>query len=133
MLWRVLAETVMVLHLLIIAFLAVATILLALGVFKGHRNWRYFFYGVAALALGFGIASSTRILRTCPITDLEYMLRRQYDLSERWMRTRSLLGTVVYNLTGAAVPEFVFTIGLGIAIVVMILSLIFWREPESVA
>ena len=78
MLWRVLAETVMVLHLLIIAFLAVATILLALGIFRRHRNWRYFFYGVVVMALGFGIASSTKILRTCPITDLEYMLRRLY-------------------------------------------------------
>jgi hypothetical protein len=55
------------------------------------------------------------------------MLRRLYDPSESWMRTRSLLGTIIFDTTGVEVPEFAFTIGLGIGIVVMIGSLILRR------
>jgi hypothetical protein len=55
------------------------------------------------------------------------MLRRLYDPSEGWMRTRSLLGTIIFDTTGVEVPEFAFTIGLGIGITIMISSLILRR------
>ncbi len=127
MLWRILAETVMGLHLLLMAFLAVSAVLLALGFFKRRRNWQRFYYGVIALAIGLTVVDKTGILKSCSLTDLEYMLRRLYDPSESWMRTRSLLGTIMFNTTGAEVPEVVFTIGLGIIIAVMIGSLILRR------
>jgi hypothetical protein len=127
MLWRILAETVMGLHLLLMAFLAVSAVLLALGFFKGHRNWQRFYYGFIALAVGITVADKTEILKSCSLTDLEYMLRRLYDPSESWMRTKSLLGTIMFNATGVEVPEVAFTIGLGIIIAVMIGSLILRR------
>ena len=67
------------------------------------------------------------ILQSCPLTDLGYILRRPYDPSESWMRTRSLLGTIMFDTTGVEVPEFAFTIGLVIGIAVMISSLILRR------
>ena len=127
MVWRILADTVMGLHLLVIGFFAVSVVLLALGFFKGRRNWRRFYCGVTALAISLGVASWAGVLRSCSLTDLEYMLRRLYDPSESWMRTRSLLGTIILDTTGVEVPEFAFTIGLGIGIVVMISSLILRR------
>ncbi len=72
-------------------------VLLALGFFKGRRNWQFFYYGVTALAVGLGVMAWKGILQSCPLTDLEYMLRRSYDPSESWMRTRSLLGTIIYK------------------------------------
>jgi len=124
MLWRILADTVMGIHLLLMGFFAVSVVLLALGFFTGRRNWQFFYYGVTALTISLWVAAWAGILRSCSLTDLEYMLRRLYDPSENWMRTRSLLGTTIFHATGVEVPEFVFTIGLGIGIVVMISSLI---------
>ncbi len=127
MFWRVLADAVMGLHLLLIGFFAVSVVLLALGFFKGRRNWQFFYYGVTTLALGLGVASWTRVLRSCSLTDLEYLLRRLYDPSESWIRTRSLLGTIIFDTTGVEVPEFAFTIALVVGIVVMIGSLLVRR------
>ena len=127
MVWRILADTVMGLHLLLIGFFAVSVVLLALGFFAGRRNWQFFYCGVTALAISLGVASLAGILRSCSLTDLEYMLRRLYDPSESWIHTRSLLGTIIFHATGVEVPEFAFTIGLGIGIAVMISSLILRR------
>ena len=127
MIWKILADTVMGLHLLLMGFFGVSAVLLALGFFKGRRNWQFFYCGVAALAISLGVASWVGVLQSCSLTDLEYMLRRLYDPSESWMRTRSLLGTIILDTTGVEVPEFVFTIGLGIGIAVMISSLVLRR------
>jgi len=127
MLWRILADAVMGLHLLLMGFFAVSVVLLALGFFKGRRNWQFFYYGVTTLVVGLGVAAWTGILKSCSLTDLEYMLRRLYDPSESWMRTRSLLGTIIFDITGVEVPEFAFTIALGVGITVMIGSLLVRR------
>ncbi len=127
MLWRILADAVMGLHLLLIGFFAVSVVLLALGFFKGRRNWQFFYYGVTAVVVGLGVAAWVGVLRSCSLTDLEYLLRRLYDPTESWMRTSSLLGTIILNATGVEVPEFAFTIALVVAVVVMISSLILRR------
>jgi hypothetical protein len=57
------------------------------------------------------------------------MLRRHYDPSESWVRTRSLLGTIIFNISGIKVPEFVFTSAGGIVLAVMISSLVL-RRPK---
>ena len=127
MLWRILADAVMGLHLLLMGFFAVSVVLLALGFFKGRRNWQFFYYGVTTVVIGLGVASWIGILRSCSLTDLEYMLRRLYDPSGSWMRTRSLLGTIIFNATGVEIPEFAFTTALGVGIAVMIGSLLVRR------
>jgi len=115
------------LHLLLIGFFAVSVVLLALGFFKGRRNWQFFYYGVTVVVVGLGVASWVGVIRSCSLTDLEYIVRRLYDPSETWMRTSSLLGTIILNATGVEVPEFAFTIALVVAVVVMISSLILRR------
>ena len=55
--WKILADAVMVLHLLLMAFFAVSALLLALGVFKKRRNWQFFYCGVVVLAMGLSAAS----------------------------------------------------------------------------
>ena len=127
MLWRILADAVMGLHLLLIGFFAVSVVLLALGFFKGRRNWQFFYYGVTAVVVSLGVAAWAGVLRSCSLTDLEYILRRLYDPTESWMRTSSLLGTIIFGATGVEVPEFAFTIALVVAVVVMISSLILRR------
>jgi len=127
MLWRILADAVMGLHLLLMGFFAVSVVLLALGFFKGRRNWQFFYYGVATVAVGLGVAAWMGILKSCSLTELEYVLRRLYDPSESWMRTRSLLGTIIFDFTGVEVPEFTFTIALGVGIAIMIGSLLVRR------
>ena len=128
MIWKVLAEAVVVLHLGIMLFFAVSAILLALGVFRGSRNWQKFYWCVLGLAIGLRIGDWTGVLQSCSITDLEYMLRRMYDSSEAWMRERSLLTTIAHNTTGTDIPEYVFTILWGVIAVVMVISLIFRRK-----
>ena len=127
MFWKILADAVMGLHLLLMSFFGASAMLLALGFFKGRHNWQFFYYGVTVVTVGLGVTAWKGIIPSCPLTDLEYMLRRLYDPSESWMRTRSLLGTIIYNATGVEVPEFVFTIMLVLGIVIMISSLLFRR------
>ena len=122
MVWRILADTVMGVHLLLIGLFLFYVLLLVLGFFKGRRGWRLFHYGVMASVGYVGVVSWTEM--PCPLTELEYALRRLYDPSESWLRTRSLLGTFVLDTTGVEVPEFAFTIALGVGIGAMIGSLV---------
>jgi len=128
MLWKILADVLTGLHLLLIVFFAVSVVLLATGFFKTRRNWKIFYWVFVALTVGLQVSLSTGILKSCPITDLEYTLRRLYDTSESWLRTRSLLATAIFNVTGAEVPEYTLTITMVAGIVVMIISLIFWKQ-----
>jgi hypothetical protein len=57
MIWRILTDMVMGLHLLLMGFFAVSVVLLALGFFKGRRNWQFFYSGVTVLAISLGVAS----------------------------------------------------------------------------
>jgi len=131
MLWKILADLVTGLHLSIIGFFAVSVVLLATGFFKGKRNWKIFYWVFVALAVGLQVALSTRVLKSCPITDLEYMLRNHYDASASWMRTRSLLATTIFNVTRAEVPEYALTITMAAGIVIMVISLIFWKPAKQ--
>ena len=128
MIWKILADAVVALHLFIMGFFAVSAVLLAFGFFRGRRNWQRFYWGVIVLAAFLRIGDWTGLLESCSITDLEYMLRRMHDTSESWMREGSLLAAVTYNITGVEVPEYVFTILWGIIIVVMVSSLILRRN-----
>jgi hypothetical protein len=125
--WKILADVVTGLHLSLIGFFAVSVVLLATGFFKTHRNWKIFYWVFVALAVGLQVSLSTGILKSCPITDLEYTLRRLYDTSESWLRTRSILATAIFNVTGAEVPEYTLTIAMVTGVAIMIISLIFWK------
>jgi hypothetical protein len=125
--WKILADVVTGLHLLLIGFFAVSVVLLATGFFKTRRNWKIFYWVFVALAVGLQVALSTGILKSCPITDLEYTLRRLHDTSGSWMRTRSILATAIFNVTGAEVPEYTLTIAMVTGVAIMIISLIFWK------
>jgi len=136
MLWKILADVVIGLHLVLIGFFAVSVVLLAAGVFKGRRSWKIFYWVFIVLAVGLQIALSTGILKSCPATDLEYTLRSNYDTSESWMRTRSLVATSIFNVTGIEVPEYALTITMATGLAVMVISLIFWKpalpsQPKS--
>lgn len=128
MIWKILADAVVALHLIIMVFFAVSAVLLALGVFRGRRNWQNFYWGVIVLAVGLRVGDWTGLLKSCSLSDLEFMLRRLYDPSESWMRESSLLNTIIYNVAGIQVPEFVFTILWGVIAVVMVGSLILRRK-----
>jgi tellurite resistance protein TehA-like permease len=131
MLWKILADLVTGLHLLLIGFFAVSAVLLAVGFFKNRRNWKIFYWVFIAVAVGLQILLCTKILKSCPLTDLEYWIRRHYDTSESWLRTRSLLATSIYNVTGIVVPEYALTIVMGIALAVMIISLVLWKPKPG--
>ena len=122
MAWRILADTVMGVHLLLIGLFLLYVLLLVFGFFKERRGWRLVHYGVMASVGYVGVVSWTEM--PCPLTELEYALRRLYDPSESWLRTRSLLGTFVLDTTGVEVPEFAFTIALGVGIGAMIGSVV---------
>jgi hypothetical protein len=131
MMWKFLADTVTGLHLLLMGFFAVSAVLLAAGFFKARRNWKIFYWVFVAVAVSLQVALSTKILKSCPITDLEYMLRSHYDAGESWVRSRSLLATAIFNVTGTSVPEYTLTITMAAGIVVMVISLIFWKPPKA--
>jgi hypothetical protein len=129
--WKFLADTVTGLHLLLMVFFAVSAILLAVGFFKARRNWKIFYWVFVAAVVGLQVALSTKLLKSCPVTDLEYMLRSHYDASESWVRSKSLLATAIFNVTGVAVPEYTLTIAMTAGLVVMVISLIFWKPAEN--
>jgi hypothetical protein len=130
MLWKILADSVTGLHLILIGFFAVSAVLLATGFFKERRHWQIFYWVFIGLAVGLQAALWTGILKSCPLTNLEYILRRHYDTGESWMRTRSLLATSIYNVTGIAVPEYALSVVMVIGLVVMIISLLMWKPKR---
>jgi len=106
--WRVLADVVMYLHILL-PLLFIGVIVFSLIREVGVR-WRRVLYGVMGLWVVMEVAPKFGWTKNCPLTDLEYSLRRLYDPSGSWMRTMSLPATLVFNLTGIKVPEYVFTV-----------------------
>ena len=89
--WKILADAVMVLHLLLMAFFAVSALLLALGVFKKRRNWQFFYCGVVVLAMGLSAVSWAGVqvlLLDRPGIYAEEALRPQRKLDENKVATR---------------------------------------------
>jgi hypothetical protein len=110
--WRVLADIVMYLHILL-PVLLVGVVGFSLFRELGFR-WRLLCYAVTGVWVIMEIAPKVGWTTNCPLTDLEYSLRRLYDPSESWIRTRSLPATVVFSISGIEVPEFIFTFIFGI-------------------
>jgi hypothetical protein len=105
--WRVLADVVMYLHILL-PLLFAGVVMFSLIREIGFR-WRLLCYMVMGFWVIMEIAPKFGWTKNCPLTDLEYLLRRHYDPSESWVRIRSLPATIIFNVTGIEVPEFVFT------------------------
>ena len=110
--WRVLADVVMYLH-IFLPLLFVGVVVLSLFREVGFQ-WRLLCYVVMGVWIIMEIAPKFGWTKNCPLTDLEYSLRRLYDPSESWVRTRSLPATVIFNISGIEVPEFIFTVVFGI-------------------
>lgn len=110
--WRVLADVVMYLHILL-PLLFVGVVVFSLFR-KVDFRWQLFCYVVMGGWIIMEIAPKLGWTKNCPLTDLEYSLRRRYDPSESWIRTKSLPATVVFNISGIQVPDFVFTAIFGI-------------------
>jgi dolichyl-phosphate-mannose--protein O-mannosyl transferase len=99
--WRVLADVVMYLHILL-PFLFVGLIVLSL-IREVSFQWRLLYYVVIGVWIIMEIAPKFGWTKNCPLTDLEYSLRRLYDPSESWVRTRSLPATIIFNISGIEV------------------------------
>jgi hypothetical protein len=116
--WRVLADVVMYLHILL-PLLFVGVVVFSLFREVGFQ-WRLLCYVVMGVWIIMEIAPKFGWTKNCPLTDLEYSLRRLYDPSESWVRTRSLPATIIFNISGIEVPEFVFTAIFGIIMATVI-------------
>jgi hypothetical protein len=116
--WRVLADVVMYLHILL-PLLFVGVVVFSLFREVGFR-WRLLSYVVIEAWVIMEIAPKFGWTKNCPLTDLEYSLRRLYDPSESWIRTRSLPATIIFNISRIEVPEFVFTAMFGIIMATVI-------------
>jgi hypothetical protein len=110
--WRVLADVVMYLHILL-PLLLVGVVAVSLFREVGFQ-WRLLCYVGMGSWVIMEIAPKLGWTKNCALTDLEYSLRRLYDPSESWIRTRSLPATVIFNISRIEVPEFIFTVMFGI-------------------
>ena len=103
---------VMYLHILLpVLFILVVGVSLFKKV--GFR-WQFLCYVGIGMWVIMELAPKFGWTKNCPLTDLEYSLRRLYDPSESWIRTRSLPATVIFNISRIEVPEFIFTVVWGI-------------------
>ena len=81
MLYRVLADLVLIIHTSFIAFVVVGLVLIWVGYFRGWewtRSW--WFRGAHLLAIGYVVAQAFMGV-TCPLTDLENALRSRNYIS----------------------------------------------------
>ena len=106
-------------------------IMMACGVFKGKRNWIIFGWVVVVVIVFLRVGDWVGLLPTCSLTDLEYYFREIYAPGGDWFRSRSLLGTVVYNITGFSISETFFTVLWGVVLVMLVVSLIIYRKRKS--
>lgn len=116
--WRVLADMVMYLHILL-PLLLVVVVVVSLFREVGFQ-WRLLCYVGMGLWVIMEIVPKFGWTKNCPLTDLEYSLRRLYDPSESWVRTRSLPATVIFNISRIEVPEFIFTVVFGIFLAIVV-------------
>ena len=124
-LWRILADAIMYLHLSLMILFVFSACILVFSCFRQISfGWLIFYYVVIISAIVMVIAPKLGLTKDCPLTDLEYMLRRLYDPSESWVRTQSLGATVIFNTTGIEVPEVIFTIMGGMGVAAMIASVV---------
>jgi hypothetical protein len=106
--WRVLADVVMYLHILLPVLLVGVVVV---GLFREVGfQWRLLCYVGMGSWVIMEIVPKFGWTKNCPLTDLEYSLRRLYDPSGSWVRTRSLPATVIFNISRIEVPEFIFTV-----------------------
>ena len=117
-LWNFLAEVVMYMHVLL-PLLFVGFIVFSLFREVGFK-WRLLCYVIIGVWVIMEIAPKVGWTKYCPLTDLEYLFRRFYDPSESWIRTRSLPATIIFDISGIEVPEFIFTIIFGIILAAVI-------------
>jgi hypothetical protein len=110
--WRVLADMVMYLH-IFLPLLLVGVVVVSLFREVSFR-WRLLCYVGMGLWVIMEIVPKFGWTKNCPLTDLEYSLRRLYDPSESWVRIRSLPATVIFNISRIEVPEFIFTVVFGV-------------------
>jgi hypothetical protein len=131
-LWRVLPDAVMYLHILL-PLLFVGGIVFSL-IKQVRLRWWLLYCIVMGLWIIMEIAPKFGWTENCPLTDLEYALRRLYDPGESWLRTRSLPATVIFNISGIEVPEFVFTAIFGIIVAttigIVIVKTITHKKPS---
>jgi hypothetical protein len=123
--WEVLADVVMYLHILLpLLFIGV----IVFSLFKELSfKWQFFFYVLLGSWIIMEVAPKFGWTKNCPLTDLEYLLRRRYDPSESWVRTKSLAATIVFNITGIELPEWVFTV-IFVVIIATAISMVIARK-----
>jgi hypothetical protein len=131
--WRILADVVMYLHILI-PLIFIGVIIFSLMKKVSPKLW-FLFCVVMGLWIIMEVSPKFGWTNYCPLTDLEYSLRRLYDQSESWLRNKSLPATVFYNISGIEVPEFVFTAIFGIimvfAIGIVIVNIIMYKKTSK--
>ena len=125
-LYRLLADTVLLLHFAYVAFVAVGLLLILIG---GLRGWAWvrnvWFRGahVAAILL---VVVEAWLDIVCPLTTLENYLRR---LGEQATHRESLIADMVHRVMFVQAPPWVFTLAytlFGLAV----LATFVWLPPR---
>ena len=124
MLYQLLADMVLVLHVAIVAFVVVGLVLIVAGNLRGWRWVNALWFRLAHLAAIAVVVAESWVGMVCPLTTLELWLRTQaqgatYEGSfiEHWLQR-----VLYYDA-----PPWVFT--LGYTLFGLIVIAIWWRYP----
>ena len=119
MLFWLLADLVLAIHVALFVVLGVGVVLAALGLMRHHRRMNLFFWPTFVISIGWAMVPVD-----CPITELEVWLRQLVEPD--WARPQQLPPTVGEWLTGVALPRRFFMAVGGLLFGLAIFG--FWRS-----
>ncbi|MBU0926748.1 MAG: DUF2784 domain-containing protein [Spirochaetes bacterium] len=124
-----LADTLVALHFLIVAFCVLGELLILIGAARRWRWIRRFSFRAVHLVAILIVAGEAALRIPCPLTELEYALRQR--AGQRYEQDLSFVARIIRRLIFYDFPSWFFTalyIGFG---AVVILTFIFVRPARA--
>ena len=119
--YRILANVVFVIHILVIVFMITNAALTITGFMADHP----LYHRLSTVFVGMVIISQIVFLG-CPLVALEYSLRRHYDPSIHY--TGSFTVYLIEKLTGVTIPTLAVTIATYLIVAIVIAGWIFLKR-----
>ena len=108
MIYRLLADLLVVVHLAYVSFVVVGLLVILAGMVRRWAWVRNFWFRAAHFGLIAVVAAESLLNITCPLTRWEYQLR---VLGGEQGQPGSFVGRLVHSIMFFDLPEWVFTVG----------------------
>jgi Protein of Unknown function (DUF2784) len=126
--YRLAADLIVAVHVAYVAFVVVGLLLILVGIVRGWRWVRNWWFRVAHLAAILIVAGESLLNIACPLTEWEYRLR---TLGGQEVSGGTFIGDLLHNLIFYDAPPWVFTTAY-VAFAVVVVLMFVLAPPRGV-